>query len=233
MAKKTSDSFKGKRFLTERVKTAKGRKTSSTLWLQRQLNDPYVIQAQEMGYRSRAAFKLLQLNEKYSFLKTGARVVDLGAAPGGWVQVAVKLCNSSRERPLVVGVDLQEIDPIPGAVLLQGDFLEDATYQAVYDALQGPVDVVLSDMAASSTGHRQTDHLKIMALAEIAAHFATEVLKPGGTFVAKVLQGGTERDLLDHLKKNFHKVVHCKPAASRKDSAEMYVVALEFKGSKK
>ena len=210
-----------------RVKTAKGRKLSSKLWLERQLNDPYVAKAKRLGYRSRAAFKLAEIDDKYKFLKPGGRVVDLGAAPGGWVQVALERVGAKGR---VVGIDLQEIEPIAGAELLVGDFLDEDAPDRLRTLLDGPADVVLSDMAAPSTGHAATDHLRIMALAEAALDFALEVLAPGGTFVAKVLQGGSERGLLETMRRNFTKVAHVKPPASRKDSAELYVVATGFRG---
>jgi len=217
------------RGLSVRVETAKRRSNSSTRWLQRQLNDPYVREAQQQGYRSRAAFKLMQIDDKLGLLKPGARVVDLGAAPGGWSQVAVERCGPEGR---VVGIDLAEIEPLAGAVFLAGDFLDETAPERLRQALDGPADVVLSDMAAPSTGHAGTDHLRVMALAEAALAFAEEVLAPGGTFLAKVLQGGTERDLLDRLKQRFAKVRHVKPPASRKDSAELYVVATGYRGAK-
>lgn len=218
------------RGLTVRVKTAGRRTASSTRWLERQLNDPYVHEARKLGYRSRAAFKLLQLDEKFHFLKPGARVVDLGAAPGGWTQVvANKVLKDGKGA--IVGIDLLPIDPIPGAELIQLDFMSDEAPALLKQKLNGPADIVLSDMAASATGHAQTDHLKIMALAEAAHQFATEVLKPGGAFIAKVLQGGATGGLLSQLKRDFTQVKHVKPAASRADSAEIYVVALGFRGS--
>ncbi len=204
---------------------------SSQRWLQRQLNDPYVAEAKKRGYRSRAAFKLLQLDDQFHFLKPGARIVDLGAAPGGWTQVAVE-----RTRPgkgghgIVIGLDVTPIEPIAGATLLAKDFYDDDAPDVLKRALSGPADVVLSDMAASATGESQVDHLRIMALAETAHDFARLVLRPGGTFVAKVRRGGTERGLLEQLKRDFTKVRHVKPAASRADSAEMYVVATGFRG---
>jgi 23S rRNA (uridine2552-2'-O)-methyltransferase len=215
------------RGLAARLRTAKGRSTGSQLWLQRQLNDPYVRAAQAAGYRSRAAFKLKELDERFHLLKPGARVVDLGAAPGGWTQVAVAAAG---ERGKVVGLDLLPMDPIPGATLLQGDFQDEAAEQAVLAALAGPADLVLSDMAPNTTGHAATDHLRIMALTELALDFACKVLAPGGAFVAKVFQGGSEKALLDRLKQNFASVKHAKPPASRKDSAELYVVATGFRG---
>jgi 23S rRNA (uridine2552-2'-O)-methyltransferase len=221
------------RGLTERVKTANKRSVSSTRWLHRQLNDPYVAEAKKQGFRSRAAFKLLQLDERFHFLKPGARVVDLGAAPGGWTQVAgEKVLKSAKGEPRgkVVGIDILEMDPVPGAEILHLDFMSDEAPEKLKALLDGEADVVLSDMAASATGHQQTDHLKIMALAETAYAFAAEVLAPGGTFIAKVLQGGATGDLLKELKRDFEEVRHVKPPASRKDSAEIYVVALSFRG---
>ncbi len=211
-----------------RLKTARGRTVSSQRWLQRQLNDPYVAEAKKRGYRSRAAFKLLQLDDQLRFLKPGARVVDLGAAPGGWTQVSVE--RAGKGGGVVVGIDITPVEPIAGATVLAKDFYDDDAPEALKALLGGPADVVLSDMAASATGEPQIDHLRIMALAEAAHDFAREVLKPGGAFVAKVLQGGTERTLLDQLKRDFAKVRHVKPAASRADSAEMYVVATGFRG---
>ena len=210
-----------------RVRTAKGRNPSSTRWLERQLNDPYVAEAKRRGYRSRSAFKLAEIDDKYHILGPGRRVVDLGAAPGGWVQVAVARVRSAG---LVIGIDVQAMEPIPGAVLLQGDFLGDDALQRLREALGGNADVVLSDMAAAATGHAKTDHLRIMALAEAALAFALEVLAPGGAFVAKVLQGGSERALLDTMRRRFARVAHFKPPSSRKDSAELYVVATGFQG---
>ncbi len=212
-----------------RVKTAKGRKLSSKLWLERQLNDPYVAEAKRLGYRSRAAFKLAEIDDKFKFLKPGGRVVDLGAAPGGWVQVALERVGVKGR---VVGIDLQEIEPIAGSELMVGDFLDEDAPDRLRTLLDGPADVVLSDMAAASTGHAPTDHLRIMGLAEAALEFALEVLTPGGTFVAKVLQGGSERGLLETMRRNFTKVAHVKPPASRKDSAELYVVATGFRGGR-
>jgi 23S rRNA (uridine2552-2'-O)-methyltransferase len=216
------------RQLTTRVRTAKGRRISSQRWLQRQLNDPYVAEAKARGYRSRAAFKLAQLDDKLRFLRPGARVVDLGAAPGGWTQIAVERVGDSGR---VVGIDLQAVDAIAGATLIELDFLDDAAPARIREALDGPADVVLSDMAAPSTGHPKTDHLRIIGLAEAALEFAETVLRPGGYFLAKVLQGGSERELLERLKRNFEKVRHVKPPASRSDSAELYVVASGFRGA--
>jgi 23S rRNA (uridine2552-2'-O)-methyltransferase len=211
---------------TVRVKTARGRTVSSQRWLQRQLNDPYVAEARKRGYRSRAAFKLLQLDDQFGFLKSGARVVDLGAAPGGWSQVVTERAKGG----LVVAIDVTPIEPIAGATTVTKDFYEDDSPALLTRLLAGPADVVLSDMAASATGDAQIDHLRVMALAEAAHDFARQVLKKGGTFVAKVLQGGTERALLNKLKQDFAKVRHVKPKASRADSAEMYVVATGFRG---
>jgi 23S rRNA (uridine2552-2'-O)-methyltransferase len=210
-----------------RVGRARRRKPSSTEWLNRQLNDPYVAEAKRLGYRSRAAFKLVQLDERFRLLAPGARIVDLGCAPGGWTQVAVGRVGPHRT---VVGVDLAETAPIAGATLLRGDFREPETAAAITAALGGPADAVLSDMAAPATGHAATDHLRIVALAEDAFAFARTVLRPGGAFVAKVLQGGAEGGLLISLKRDFAEVRHAKPPASRSESAETYVVAKGFRG---
>jgi len=217
--------------LQERVKTAKKRTVSSTRWLQRQLNDPFVIEAQRQGYRSRAAFKLIQLDDRFHFLRPGKRVVDLGAAPGGWTQIAVDRVKSLEPRGgKVVGIDILEWAPIAGATVMTHDFLDDAAPAMLKEALDGPADVVLSDMAAPTTGHPATDHMRIIHMCEVALEFALEVLAPGGTFVAKVFKGGTERDLLDLLKRSFETVRHAKPPASRAESAETYVVAMGFRG---
>ena len=234
MARKSSG--RGQRDLRVKVKTARGRRLSSTLWLERQLNDPYVKRAQAEGYRGRAAFKILELDDKYRFLVPGARVVDLGCAPGGWCQVAVARVNALAEKQgkkvgTVLGVDLQEVEPIPGAELHQLDFLEDGADDKVKDWLGGRADVVMSDMAAASSGHKQTDHLRIMALCEAAAYFAFDVLDAGGTFVAKVLAGGAEGELQKLLKQNFTKVANVKPPASRSNSSEKFVVATGFRGA--
>ncbi len=228
-------SGRGQRDLTVKVKTARGRKLSSTLWLQRQLNDPYVKRAQAEGFRGRAAFKILELDDKYRFLVPGARVVDLGCAPGGWCQVAVKRCNvlgekSGKAQGRVIGVDLQEVEPIAGAEIHQLDFLDEGADDKVKEWLGGTADVVMSDMAASSSGHKQTDHLRIIALCEAAAYFAFDVLEEGGTFVAKVLAGGAEGSLQHLLKQRFEKVANVKPPASRSDSSEKFVVATGFRG---
>lgn len=217
------------RKLATRVKTARGRKTSSTRWLQRQLNDPFVAAAREQGYRSRAAFKLAGLDDRFNFLKPGARVVDLGAAPGGWCQIAAERVEAKQGKGKVVGLDVTPIEPIPDVTLIEGDIYDDAALEAVRKALGGGADVVLSDMAAPSTGHRQTDHIRIMALCEAALDFAREILVPGGAFVAKVLKGGTEDQLLAQIKRNFDFVRHAKPPASRQDSAEAYIVATGFR----
>lgn len=222
----------GRKNLKERVKTARGRKTSSTLWLQRQLNDPYVQRAKDEGYRSRAAFKLIEIDDKFHFLKRGGRIVDLGAAPGGWTQVAVERTKSDKGQGSVLGVDLQEVEPVPGAELHVLDFMEIDADDKVKEWLGGEADVILSDMAASATGHKATDHLKIMALAEAAAQLAHDVLAPGGAYCAKVLQGGAEHDLLAMLKRDFETVRHVKPAASRADSSEMFVLAMGFRARK-
>ena len=217
--------------LKVRVKTSKGRKIGSTLWLQRQLNDPYVAKARAEGYRSRAAFKLIELNDRYKLLRKGQRIVDLGAAPGGWCQVAAPIVGSTVENPLIVGIDYLEMDPIDGVILLQKDFNDEDAPAALIAALGGhKADLVLSDMAAPTTGHRATDHIRIMALVELAADFAIQVLAPGGMFVTKVFQGGTEHELLGLLKRHFSTTMHAKPPASRAGSAETYLVAKGFKG---
>lgn len=227
-------SGRGQRELRVRVKTAKGRKLSSTRWLERQLNDPYVIRARKEGYRGRAAFKILELDDKYGFLIPGARVVDLGCAPGGWCQVAVDRVNAlglrgGKAKGTVLGVDLQQVEPIAGAQIHQLDFLADGAEALVKGWLGGPADVVLSDMAAAASGHKGTDHLRIIALCEAAAAFAFDVLEEGGTFVAKVLAGGAENQLQATLKRNFRKVANVKPPASRADSSEKFVVAQGFR----
>lgn len=214
------------RGLHTRVKTARKRSTSSTAWLARQLNDPYVRMAKQDGYRGRAAYKLIELDDKFKFLKKGKRVVDLGAAPGGWTQVALKRCGEG----MVLGLDLKEIEPIAGAELIVQDFMHDDAPEIIKGILGGKVDAVISDMAPNASGQTDLDHMRIMMLCEAAALFAIEVLSPGGSFVAKVLRGGTEQELLAQLKKNFTTVKHAKPAASRKDSAESYVVAMGFRG---
>src|SRR5947209_10712935 len=213
------------------VKSGGRLKLSSKLWLERQLNDPYVAKAKREGYRSRAAYKLLEIDDKHHFLKSGATVVDLGAAPGGWSQIAAKRVGAAEGKGRVVGIDLLNIDPIAGADFAVMDFNDANAPERLKQMLGGPADGVLSDMAANTTGHRKTDHLRIIALAELAAEFAREVLSPNGFFLAKVLQGGTEGDLLASLKRDFAKVHHVKPAASRADSAELYVLATGFRGT--
>jgi 23S rRNA (uridine2552-2'-O)-methyltransferase len=230
---KQTGSHQPGRGLTVRVQHARRRKPSSTEWLARQLNDPYVAEAQRLGYRSRAAFKLLQLDERFHLLTSGRRVLDLGCAPGGWTQVAVTRTAADKGRGIVVGIDLSATDPVPGATMLQGDFREPETAAMVRAALGGQADVVLSDMAAPTTGHAATDHLRIIALAEDAFAFAETALAPGGAFVAKVFQGGTEGELLALLKQAFAEVRHAKPAASRAESAETYVVAKGYRGAAK
>lgn len=224
MAKQPPGSGRG---MSTRLKTAEGRSTASQRWLTRQLNDPYVKAAKERGLRSRAAFKLLEMDERLKLLKPGMRVVDLGAAPGGWTQVAVQVVGP---RGQVVAIDILPMDPVPGATVLQGDFQEAEAEERTIDAMGGRADVVLSDMAPNTTGHQATDHLRIMALAEIGLDFARRVLAPGGAFIAKVLQGGTTGEMLATLKRDFTTVRHMKPPASRKDSAELYVVATGFRG---
>lgn len=231
MAKASGKSGSGARQLKTRVKSARGRSNSSTRWLQRQLNDPYVQRARDEGWRSRSAFKLIELDEKHKLLKPGMRIVDLGCAPGGWLQVAAKQTGSAPENPTIVGIDYLETEPVPGTIILQKDFTDDDAPQMLIDALGGKkADLVLSDMAAPTTGHKPTDHLRIIALVEMAAEFALEILNPGGVFVAKVFQGGTEHQLLAELKRSFTSTFHAKPPSSRKDSAESYLVAKGFKG---
>lgn len=234
MAKGTGEGIgrRTDRDLKVRVKTAKGRKVGSTLWLQRQLNDPYVAKARAEGYRSRAAYKILELDERYKLFKRGQHIVDLGAAPGGWSQVAAARIGSTDENPLIVGIDYLEMDHIPGVILLQKDFNDEDAPAALVAAMGGhKADLVLSDMAAPTTGHRATDHIRIIQLVELAADFAIRVLNPGGTFVAKVFQGGTEHELLGMLKQHFTTTLHAKPKASRADSAETYLLARGFKGN--
>jgi 23S rRNA (uridine2552-2'-O)-methyltransferase len=214
-----------KRNLVVRVRTAKKRSTASAAWLARQLNDPYVAAAKAQGWRSRAAFKLIELDDRFKLLKPGLRVVDLGCAPGGWAQVAVQ-----RGAARVVGLDLLPVDPVAGATLLQGDFNDADAPARLIDVLGGKADLVLSDMAPNTTGHAATDHIRIIALAELALDFATQVLAPGGAFVAKVFQGGSERAMLEPMKRLFASVRHAKPPASRKESSESYVVAVGFRG---
>jgi 23S rRNA (uridine2552-2'-O)-methyltransferase len=219
------------RELKVRVKTGKGRTVSQKIWLERQLNDPYVREAKKLGYRSRAAFKLIEIDDKYRFLKPGGRVIDLGAAPGGWSQVAAKRVKPEEGRGRVIAIDMHGMDPIAGVTIFKKDFYDADAPQLLIDALGGEkADAVLSDMAAHATGHRQTDHINIMALAEAGLEFARQVLKPGGTYLAKVLRGGTEGEMLKLLKKDFAEVRHVKPKASRDDSAELFVLARGFRG---
>jgi len=219
----------GGRDLAVRVRSAKGRTLASKLWLERQLNDPYVARAKREGYRSRAAYKLIEIDDKFHLLAPASRVVDLGAAPGGWSQIAARRVGAADGRGRVVAIDLLEMQALPGVEVLHLDFLADDAPDRLKALLGGPADVVMSDMAANATGHRKTDHLKIMALAEAAAMFAREVLREGGAFLCKVLQGGTEGELLADLKRDFATVKHVKPAASRPDSAELYVLATGFR----
>lgn len=235
MVEKKKSSGRGQRDLQVRVKTAKGRRGSSTRWLKRQLNDPYVQQAKKDGYRGRAAYKIRDLDDKYRFLVPGARVVDLGCAPGGWCQIAVKRVNALGEKQgkrvgTILGIDLQEVDPIAGCDIHVLDFMDEGADDKVKEWLGGKADVVMSDMAAASSGHKQTDHLRIMALCEAAAYFAFDVLAEGGTFVAKTLAGGAEGDLQKLLKSKFTKVANVKPDSSRSDSSEKFVVATGFRG---
>ncbi len=228
-------SGRGQRDLKVKVKSARGKTVSQVKWLQRQLNDPYVRRAQLEGFRGRAAFKILELNEKFNFLIPGSKVVDLGCAPGGWSQVAVDLVNAIGTKKnakigSVIGIDLQEMESLPGATFHQIDFMADDSDLQVKNILEGKANVVMSDMAASSSGHKKTDHLRIMALCEMAAYFAFDVLEQGGTFVAKVLAGGAESDLQNLLKQKFTKVHNVKPPSSRSDSSEKFVVALGFRG---
>jgi 23S rRNA (uridine2552-2'-O)-methyltransferase len=221
---------KGRR-LAVRVRTAKGRKLASTRWLQRQLNDPYVEEAKRLGYRSRAAFKLAEIDDKHHLLKSGMIVIDLGAAPGGWCQIAVERVRSVVGKGRVIAADLNEIEPIPGVEFLALDMSEPEAGDRIKAALDGALaDAVLSDMAAPATGHKQTDHLRVMALAEAALDIAEDVLKPGGVFLAKVLQGGAGQEFVTRLKRSFAKVSHVKPKASRAGSSEVYVLAIGFRG---
>ncbi|MBQ8671775.1 MAG: RlmE family RNA methyltransferase [Alphaproteobacteria bacterium] len=218
---------RGRKMLAVKVKNAKYNTVSSNRWLQRQLNDPYVAESKRLGYRSRAAFKLIQLDEKYHFLGKGKRIIDLGCAPGGWTQVAAMRNKGSGE---IVGMDLLPTEAIDGAILLQQDFTSEGAADKIKELLHGPADVVMSDMAANTTGVQNIDHLRTIGLVEAAYYFAKEVLASGGIFIAKVFQGGTEAQLLSDMKQHFDKVTHFKPDASRQDSVEMYVVAQGFKG---
>jgi 23S rRNA (uridine2552-2'-O)-methyltransferase len=219
------------RAMKVRVKSARGRTTSSQRWLERQLNDPYVVRAKAEGFRSRADCKMRELDEKYKFLKAGQRIVDLGAAPGGWSQVAARRIGLARsDRATIVGIDILPVDPMPAAHFIELDFLAPEAPERLKALLGGEADVVMSDMAANATGHKKTDHLRIMGLAEAGVEFAREVLAPGGAFLCKVLRGGTEHTLLADLKRDFAQVRHVKPAASRADSAELFVLATGFRG---
>jgi len=220
----------GPRALKTRIKKKSGLKNSSRRWLERHMNDPYVHRSKAEGYRSRAAFKLIEIDDRYRILKPGAKVIDLGAAPGGWSQVAASRIGSTNEAPSVVAIDYLDMDAIPGVAFLKMDFLEDDAPQRLMAMLGGAPDVVLSDMAAPTTGHRRTDHIRTMHLCEVAADFAVSVLKPGGHFLAKTFQGGAEDVVLDMLKKNFTSVHHVKPPASRAESVELYLFAKGFKG---
>ena len=235
MVKERGSSGRGRRDLKVKVRTARGRKPSSTRWLQRQLNDPYVARARDEGWRGRAAFKLIELDDRYRFLRPGGVVVDLGCAPGGWLQVAAERVNARGDRRgkpqgRVIGIDLQEIEPVPGAEAHVMDFMEEGADTRLRALIGTGADVVLSDMAASATGHKQTDHLRIVALCEAAAEFAFELLTEGGAFVAKVLEGGADATLQAELKRRFERVANVKPPASRADSSEKYVVATGFRG---
>jgi len=218
------------RVLKTRIKKKSGLKESSRRWLERHMNDPYVHRSKADGYRSRAAYKLIEIDDRYHLLKPGLRVIDLGAAPGGWCQVAAARTKSTPENPHVIGIDYLGMDAVPGAPVLLMDFLDDEAPARLIEALGGEPDLVLSDMAAPTTGHRRTDHIRTMHLCEVAADFAISVLRPGGHFLAKTFQGGTEADLLTRLKQNFRSVHHVKPPASREESAELYLLAKDFKG---
>lgn len=220
----------GPRVLRTKIKKKRGLKESSRRWLERHMNDPYVQRSKADGFRSRAAYKLIEIDERYKFLRPGMKVVDLGAAPGGWCQVAAARIRSDLAAPSVVGIDYLEMDAVPGATLLLMDFLEDKAPAALIEALGSPPDVVLSDMASPTTGHRRTDHIRTMHLCEVAADFAVSVLRQGGHFLCKTFQGGTEAELLDLLKRNFKSVHHVKPPASRDESVELYLLARDFKG---
>ena len=220
----------GGRSLNQHVRKKSGLKPSSRRWIERQLNDPYVQRAKREGMRSRAAYKLIEIDDKHGLLKKGARVIDLGAAPGGWCQVAVERTGSTDDDPHIVAIDYLGMEPMPGVIVLQMDFLDDAAPAALTEALGTEPDIVLSDMAAPTVGHRQTDHMRTMNLVEVAADFAVKVLKPGGHFLAKTFQGGTEKALLDMLKRNFRTVSHIKPPSSRSESVELFLLAKGFKG---
>ena len=230
MSNKKDSAGSTTRVLRTKVKKKRGLKESSRRWLERHLNDPYVQRSKADGYRSRAAYKLIEIDDKHHLLKPGQKVIDLGAAPGGWCQVAAARTKSTAEAPHVVGIDYLEMDAVPGAAIVQMDFLDDAAPARLIEELGGEPDIVLSDMAAPTTGHRRTDHLRTMHLCEVAADFAMSVLKPGGHFLTKTFQGGTENELLDMLKRSFRSVHHVKPPASRDESVELYLLAKDFKG---
>jgi 23S rRNA (uridine2552-2'-O)-methyltransferase len=227
---KKPEKLGGTRVLKTRIKKKSGLKESSRRWLERHMNDPYVQRSKADGYRSRAAYKLIEIDDRHHLLKPGLRVIDLGAAPGGWCQVAAARTKSTPENPHVVGIDYLGMDAVPGAQVLEMDFLDDEAPARLIEALGGEPDLVLSDMAAPTTGHRRTDHLRTMHLCEVAADFAISVLRPGGHFLTKTFQGGTEADLLTRLKQNFRTVHHVKPPASREESVELYLLAKDFKG---
>lgn len=220
----------GGRSINQHVRRKQKLKPSSRRWIERQLNDPYVQRARREGMRSRAAYKLIEIDDRHAILSKGARVIDLGAAPGGWCQVAMDRTGSTPDTPLIAAIDFLGMDPIPGVAILEKDFLDDDAPTALMEALGGAPDIVLSDMAAPTVGHRRTDHMRTMHLVEVAADFAIGVLKPGGHFLAKTFQGGTEKALLDRLKAHFGKVVHVKPGASRAESVELYLLAKDFRG---
>jgi 23S rRNA (uridine2552-2'-O)-methyltransferase len=222
----------GIRVMKTRIKKKSGLKESSRRWLERHMNDPYVQRSKAEGFRSRAAYKLIEIDDRYHILKPGMKVIDLGAAPGGWCQVAAARTRSTAEKPGVVGIDYLGMDAVPGAVVLEMDFLDPEAPARLIETLGSEPDVVLSDMAAPTTGHRRTDHIRTTALSEVAADFALSVLKPGGHFLSKTFQGGTEKGVLDLLKKNFRSVHHVKPPASRDESVELYLLAKDFKGRK-
>ncbi|MBD0415644.1 RlmE family RNA methyltransferase [Oryzicola mucosus] len=228
--KKPEKPTSGARVLRTKIKKKSGLKESSRRWLERHMNDPYVQRSKADGYRSRAAYKLTEIDDKHKLLKPGMKIIDLGAAPGGWCQVAVARVKSTAEAPRVVGIDYLEMDAVPGAVILTMDFLDDEAPAKLAEALGGPPDFVMSDMAAPTTGHRRTDHLRTMHLCEVAVDFAISVLKPGGHFLTKTFQGGTENELLGQLKRHFRTVQHVKPPASRDESVELYLLAKHFKG---
>ncbi len=226
MTHNNKNKHRGKERLYTKVRTAKGRKLSSTRWLTRHINDPYVRAAHKQGYRARAAYKLLEMDDRFGFLKPRSKVIDLGAAPGSWTQVAIKRTRSTAENPHVLALDILPLEPLAGAYSLQSDFLDEATPQKITTLMGDKIDIVLSDMAAPATGHRNTDHLRTLALAEAAAEFAFHILAPGGTFCVKMFQGGTEKTLRDALNQHFEKIIHVKPKASRAESVELYVLAL-------